>query len=239
LGWIVFFWLAKYLHAYYALLIGLLLMFSAQLMQAARLSTPDCMAALFVLSGIYCLTEKKSALACYSFLLVAILTRIDNILPCLFILSALAFINKWAVKISMVNYVLMLAGALVCFIAAPYIFSLHSLRVASFFEHLKPFSDVSAGFSTGSYISLVKSQAMNGFYHSSLLFFLFLAAILFVGVPPKYGNFNSDQLLILIIVLVIIIRFILQPVISDRFYIPYYLCLAILLVKKFSIKIYP
>jgi hypothetical protein len=76
----------------------------------------------------------------------------------------------------------------------------------------------------------MKSQIANGVYYSSLLLFMDRGCI---------RQFDSDQLLVLTIVLIIACRFILQPVIADRFYIPYYLCIAILLAKKLAFKIYP
>ena len=238
-GMLLFFWLGRYLKTQYTVSTGLLLMLSAPLMQAVRLSTLDSIATLFVLSSIYWLIEKKSVVVCYTFMLLAILTRIDNILPCLFILSALVFTNKWTSKLAWRDYFLMMAGALVCFVLTPYIFSSHSLRVASFFEHLKPFSDRSAGFKMNDYISLAKSQMATGLYYSSLLLFLFLALLLFVDGRFKLNRLNSDQVLVLMFFLIIAFRFILQPVISDRFYIPYYLCIAILLAKKIAVKTYP
>jgi len=91
-------------------------------MQFARLSTSDAMAAFFVLAALFFLAEKRSVALCYCFLLLAILTRIDNILPCFFILTALAVANRWA-RLSLPNYLLLLVGSLFCFAIAPYLFS--------------------------------------------------------------------------------------------------------------------
>jgi hypothetical protein len=133
----------------------------------------------------------------------------------------------------------MVAGALTCVVLTPYISSLHSFRPASFFEHLKPFTDLSTGFNIEGYISLVKSQIATGVYYSSLLLFLFLASLFFIGTGFRFKQLDNDQILMIIIFLIIFSRFILQPVIANRFYIPYYLCIAILLAKRFVVKIYP
>lgn len=239
LGLLVFSWLAKFLEIKFAFLLSILLMFSSPLMEVAGLPTPDAMAALFVLGGIYGLVEMKSIWVCYSFLLFAIFTRIDNILPCLLILSSMAFVNRWTNRLSLPVCLSMMSIALVCVTLTPYIFSLHFFRPASFFEHLKPFTDLSSGFSFKSYTSLIKSQIATGIYYSSLPLFLFLASLLFINTGLKFRLLDSDQVLVLIILLVIFLRFILQPAAANRFYIPYYLYIAILLAKKFAIKIYP
>lgn len=239
LGMLVFFWLAKFLGIRFAFLLSMLLMFSSPLMEVAGLPTPDAMAALFVLTGIYGLVEMKSIWVCFSFLLFAIFIRIDNILPCLLILLSLAFANRWTNRLSLPSCLLMMSVALVCVILTPYIFSLHFFRPTSFFKHLKPFTDLSSGFSLNSYASLIKSQIATGLYFSSLSLFLFLASLLLITTGFKFRLFDSDQILISIIFLVILLRFILQPAIANRFYIPYYLCIAVLIAKKFAVRIYP
>jgi 4-amino-4-deoxy-L-arabinose transferase-like glycosyltransferase len=238
LGILLLIWLRRYLKIEYAVICGLLLMFSAPLMQAARLSTPDCMAALFVLAAFYFFKEKQSLAICYLFLLLAILTRIDNILPCVFILCALIYFDKKN-KSNWAKYILMVAGACFCFFLAPLLFSSHALRLSSFFDHLKPFNDTTTGFHWTNYVRLVKSQLANGFYYSSLLIFLFVCSMIFIHTGIKFQEPGSDQSLIVIIVSTIACRFLLQPVISDRFYIPYYLCIAILLARRIALKIYP
>jgi hypothetical protein len=47
---------------------------------------------------------------------------------------------------------------------------------------------------------------------------------------------SFDQLLFIVIVLIIFLRFILQPVIADRLYITYYISIVVLLIKKIGLK---
>ena len=76
---------------------------------------------------------------------------------------------------------------------------------------------------------------MNGLFFSDLILFLLLGLMLFIERDSfQFKNLSFDQLLSIVIVFAIIARFILQPIISDRFYIAYYISILILLVRKYS-----
>jgi hypothetical protein len=235
LGLFIFFWLTKYMQVILAFAGGLLIMFSAPFMGAVKLSSPDCLAALFVSLAFYCLLENKMLWKIYVFLLLSILTRIDNVLPCFFILSALAFTNKWKYKIPLSAFLFLLAGAAICYWLIPYTFPFYHISYSSFLTHLNPNYEIRQQFIFSDYIALAKSQLMTGVYFSHLAVYILLIVFLFIGrFPLKWQQMNFDELLSLLFLLIFIVRFLLQPVIPDRYYLPYYLCVLILVVRKLA-----
>jgi hypothetical protein len=59
-----------------------------------------------------------------------------------------------------------------------------------------------------------------------------LASLTFVGRPYRFRDMAFDQLFVLTILAILLVRFVLEPVIADRFYIAYYLCILILLIRR-------
>jgi hypothetical protein len=85
------------------------------------------------------------------------------------------------------------------------------------------------------YFALAYSHLITGLLTSNLvIFLLFLVLIFFPTQSLRYPKLNFDQMLCLVIFIIIIVRFIFQPSIADRFYIPYYLCILMLLVRKLT-----
>jgi hypothetical protein len=83
------------------------------------------------------------------------------------------------------------------------------------------------------YLALSISHIMTGLFYSNLLLFLALSGLIFIGRSPlQFRRLSFDQLFVSIIIVTIIVRFVLQPVIADRFYIAYYLCILVLLIRR-------
>jgi hypothetical protein len=76
---------------------------------------------------------------------------------------------------------------------------------------------------------------MTGLYHSSLMIFIFLGYLLTGFSKQNSGKSASPETVFPIVFLAIItIRFLLQPVMADRFYIAYYLVISIFVLKKLN-----
>src|SRR6266404_3077880 len=95
IGLFLFYWLNKYFRSSIAFLGSFLIMFSIFTVAIAGLSTPDCLSALFLFIASYFILEKRNLALMFSFFLLSIFTRVDNIITCFFIISFLMFIPKW------------------------------------------------------------------------------------------------------------------------------------------------
>lgn len=229
-------WLMQYLPTVVAGLLSLLLAVWGPFLSAAKLSTPDCLSAFLLFGALYGLVERKPVWLTYLFLLLAIFSRIDNILPAFFLLSLLLVARKPDQKISLTVYLLLVAGAMLCYLLVcreVKDFGWHGAFYPTFYRHLNTTYDIHAPFSFTEYFALVKSQLTTGLYYSSIALFAVLS-ILYLY-PPRTLSFNRpdrEQTLVLLFWLLIALRFILQPVMADRFYLPYYLCILVLLARK-------
>jgi hypothetical protein len=210
------------------------------MLTTGSVSTPDCFSALILLFAFYFLVEKRSFAGVCIFLILSIFIRLDNIIPALFIILLLTITDKWKEKISFKMF--SIVAIIMC---GSYFFIAHNAQefgwsifyYPSFISHLNPDYDSHSAFSFSNYFSVAHSQIISGLLFSDLVLFLLLGSLLFIDdhkIQTKTLSF--DQLLFIVIVLIIFLRFILQPVIADRLYITYYISIVVLLIKKIGLK---
>jgi hypothetical protein len=183
IGLFLFYWLKKYLGVAMAFFGGLLFMFSLFSVAIAGLSTPDCLSALFLFLSAYFILEKRSPGLMFFFFLLAIFTRVDNIITCFFIISFLAFIEKWR-SINKPQYLFMLAILAISYITIilPTIqFGWNLLYYSQFSRQLDFSWDFDQSFSFSSYLTLVKSKLATALVASHFTFFLFLGLLITGG----------------------------------------------------------
>lgn len=236
IGSLLVFWIRKYLPFMLAIAVSALAMVSAPMWDVVRCSSPDCLSALLLLSAMYFVLEKKSLVGVFVFLLLSILARLDNAIPAVFILSLLAVSNKWETGITLKKYLMMLLA-----ISCACLFISFNARqpgwsifyYPTFLKSLNLSYSLHPEFHGKDYISLVISHFMTGLFFSNLVLFLILASLTFVGRPNfRFRDMAFDQLFVLVILAILLVRFVLEPVIADRFYIAYYLCILILLIRR-------
>jgi len=237
IGLLLFYWLTKYLKLLFAFAGGLLLMFSIYMVSIARESTPDCLSALLMFSAVYFIIEKPSVKLMFLFFLLSIFTRIDNIITCFIILSFLAFSDKWEKHIPIKQYFLMLFIMTACYFSITFATTTFGWNIFYYPTFVTSF-DLAYKFHTTfpfrEYLALMYSKAITAMVLSHLTTFLFLVLLILIPWPGQFRKFGFDQLFSLLLVLIILVRFILFPDLSDRFYIAFYLIIFIFLVRKIS-----
>jgi hypothetical protein len=238
IGIFLLFWLQQIVSLFYASCIGLLLMISPPFLMVAKLSTPDGLSALLIFSAFYFLIGKPSFKAMSIFLLLSMLARLDNILLASALLFLLMLIDNSNGKLSVSKYtpvILSMAGCFFCITATVRSFGWSLFYYPSFMGYLHLAAGLKTGFLFPDYLHLLYSAAINGFYHAYFPFFL-LAGIFF-AYKKRIGslkNPNQDLLVYFCLLLVSLLRFLLQPDLSDRFFIAYYLIGAILFTRKIA-----
>ncbi|HTS45960.1 MAG TPA: hypothetical protein VMH01_16280 [Puia sp.] len=234
IGALLFLWLQKYLPILVAFAASLLIMYSAPMIDVIRTSSPDCLSALFLFGAFYFLIEKKPLTVAFGLLLLSVFTRLDNIVPSFFILTMLLFTNK--IKISPGKYALALLVFFSCYLIIARNASSFGWSVfyyPSFLKQLNLSYHYQPLFHFRDYFTLAYSHLVTGLLASNLVLFLFLLLLVFFPFPSfRFYNFNFDQMIAMTILVIFIVRFIFQPAIADRFYIAYYLCILVLLVRK-------
>jgi len=236
LALLVFHWLKQFLSTPIAFLLALLAMTSVFMLASAGLSTPDTLSAFFLFSAFYFIIQKPRVWIMFSFLLLSILTRADNVIIASIIISFLALGNKWYLKIKTSQYIFMLF-----LIAALYLLIILPIRefgwtlfyYSEYIKHMNFNRDFDKVFTWSDYFSYMYSKAIVGLISSHFIFFMFLATLIIAQpIPIKLQHLSFEQLFTLLLVLIILFRFILLPDISDRFYISFYILIMVLLVKQ-------
>lgn len=240
-GLLLFSWIKKYWNDLYACIASLLIMLSPPLLTVAGLSTPDALSGLLLFTAAYFLTEKRSVVVTFIFLLLAIFSRLDNIIPAVFFMSVIFFTNKWSYKISGGKIILLFSILFLAYFAVSgntHSFGWSIFYYPAFIKQLNTSYTINNSFDIKGYMELAKSQLITGLYFSFVSLFFFLVMLLLwngTGFDPR--KLTIEQMLAITFVVIMTGRFILQPLIADRVYIPYYLSVLAFLVKKSSIAI--
>jgi hypothetical protein len=240
IGSLLFVWLIKYMAISLAALISICTMLTAPLLNAAMLSTPDCLSGFTLFAAMYFILEHRKIFPVFLFFVLSIFARIDNVIAGVLIVSLLAFTRRSVMKISKKQYALMLAGFVICYFIISYRcvqYGWNILFYPSFAQHLDNNSGLSSHFSLAEYMRLAYSQILTGLFFYHLAIYLVMLLFVFVNTPPKLSKLNFDQLLALLTFFIIAVRFILLPEIDDRFYISWYLLIVMLLIRKLSQKV--
>ena len=233
---LVYSWIGKYLPQITGFIFSILLMLSPFMLAAAKLSTPDLFSALLLVAGIYSYVEMRSHDLPALFLLLAIFARLDNVIPVVLISSAIFYIENRNIPAR--KYILFSIAVIASYFFVSWQASRFGWGVfyyPDFATHLNPYYDIQKPFSLPGYLSLVKSQLMTGFYYSSLAIFVFLGCLLPWFSKMNAKNISVETFLSIAFLATIIIRFILQPVIADRFYVAYYIVISVFVLKKYAL----
>jgi hypothetical protein len=205
---------------------------------AGSVSTPDLFSALLLLASFYGLIEKKSTGWICFFLLLAVFTRIDNIVPAFFIMLLLAASPERQKRFSLKKSVIFLLVLSAAYLAVAYPVVRYKWSIwyyPTFISHLDPAYDQDGAFSLTNYLAVAGNQLKNSLRGSSLFLFLTLGLIFLINSEkPFFRRPSFDQLVLLAIFAIILTRFLLQPVIADRFYIAYYIVILVLLIKRIT-----
>lgn len=238
-GLVLFCWLKKYWSVWYSCAAGILIMLSPPLLTVAGLSTPDALSGLLVFTAVYFLTEKKSAITVFVFLVMAIFARLDNIIPAMCLLPFIFFTGKGGQKISAVMNLFLLSGLLLAYFiisAKTRAFGWSIFFYPAFIKQLNVSYTAGSSFDFAAYMELVKSQLATGSFFSFISVFFFLVLVLLRNTSLfSFNKLTMEQMLAIVFVVIIVVRFVLQPLIADRIYVPYYLSVIAFSVKKNSV----
>ncbi len=240
IGFLLLYWLKKYLNIVFASWLSLLVMLSTPMLGVAKLSTPDGLSALLVFSLFYFVIEKQNILLILIFMAGSVFARIDNILTCLAIIGFLVFQNNPLKKMAILQYWGMLAILLLCYFSITASATKYGWSIF-YYNSFSNYVSISHGshstFIAKEYVRLMLGNAINSLYHSQIITFLGLVLSLFIRrTTPLFEDLGFDQIFSLLLVLIIILRFLLYPDIGDRSYIPYYLIVLIFIARRLSGK---
>ena len=236
MGMLLLRWLKHYWSTLLAVVVATLIMICPPFLNLARLSTPDALSALLISLAVYCLIEKKSMLSTIILQVLAITARLDNIIPALFFLPVIWYAgNKGLRNKSMVFLgFFMVLGCFIVVSSRTSNFGWSIYYYPGFVKQLNTSYTANVTFKWNEYIDLVKSQLSAGLRYSMVSLFLLLESFMLKDRPG--GKMPVEQVLAIVFLAIIVIRFMLQPLVADRIYAPYYLCIIPLLVRKYALN---
>ncbi len=238
IGALLFYWLVKNLKISWAFATSLLIMSSGPVLSLARLSTPDSLSTFLLLFSFYFIIERPSLRWTFLLMALSLFARLDNIIPCICILSFLFFSGKWYKKVKPLPYITMMSFLIIIYFGitittlAPFGWS--PLYYPTFMRYVNLSGTEQLHFSLAGYLSLLYSQVITALlYFNFSIFLLFLLLTLYPS-GFQFRKFSFNQQFALLLAAVIFLKFILFPDLSDRFNMAYYLALIILFIKQYQ-----
>lgn len=237
LGILLFFWLSKSTNYFASILLSTLIMLLPPILSTAKLSTPDFLAAFFVLLGLYLLIEHKKFVLGFTIIILSIYTRLDYIIFCMAFVVLLHFgyfINqKLTYSKTFTLFAICIASFfLVSYLAKSYGWSM--LYYPSFSKHMNDENNVNKAFTIVSYFKLIKKTVLIRINSSYLPIFLLLIIIVVTkNIQEIKNRVMGYPALLGMSLIVIVTRFFLQPSVSDRFFLAIYIVALIALVKDY------
>jgi hypothetical protein len=233
---LLYFWQSKHLPSLLNLAICLAMAISGPLITTAKLSTPDCMSALFILTGLYYLVEKRKTTQAFVFLLLSIFTRIDNIIFCVIIIALLRFMKEISGKQFISYLVIACCGYVSIALLANSYGSNLFLSPVVICSQKSILENVNAAFSLKEYVLARHSAIMVSMLFHQLFIYIIFAFLLFINKTPlSIKNLGVEQLISIAILITIVIRLTLNPDLDDRFHVAYYFAFVILAIRHISI----
>ncbi|MGN6401902.1 MAG: hypothetical protein ACTHMD_15700 [Flavisolibacter sp.] len=236
IGLLLFYWLSKYLSQAASFSVALLVMVSPPLTEVTKTSSPDCLSAFLLFAAFYFIVEKPFLAKAFMLMLLSVFARLDNILSCFLVLCVIFFSKKWHNKVQLSTILFMMISFFATFIFISAMTRQYGWNIffySNFADRLHPAYGSGEHFSLESYGRLMYEHLINGLNHSYFALFIALL-VLSLGKSFNWKKMPLDQLVILLLPGIFLLRFILYPDISDRFYVAFYLVIIIFLTKRLN-----
>ncbi|HEX4850527.1 MAG TPA: hypothetical protein VFV08_06955, partial [Puia sp.] len=235
IGVFLLLWTKRYMSLPAACALCFLIMSTSIMLAIAKNSTPDCISALFIFGSVYFLVERKNIIWSTVFILLSTFARIDNVIFACLLLGLIAITANKS------NQTRLRTGLLFIFLLAISFFSTtltvlpfhwSPLFYPNFAQSMNTSYSVHHSFTLHDYIEVAKSHFMTGLFFSNTALFIVLGYLALDKSPPGDDRHDLQNKILFLFLLAIMIRFVFQPIIDDRFYIGYYLCILCFLIKN-------
>jgi hypothetical protein len=237
-GLLLFHWLRKYLSFFYAFAASLLLMHSPFMVQTAGISSPDTLSAFALFCVFYFIAGKRNLLIASLCMLLAVFIRMDNVVTAVPVLVFLSFTGEKEKRLPRKWLLVMLAAMGVSFLIITGMaasFGWNRYFYPSFLHYMSKGFLYRESFSMLAYLELMFSRAVSGIVFSFQTVFALLV-LLMVMTAGKFRlrSLAYEQKFALLLTGITLMRFLVFPDISDRFYTAFYLCIAVLFTRQFA-----
>ncbi|MHB2040071.1 MAG: hypothetical protein ACYCPX_12525 [Acidiferrobacteraceae bacterium] len=226
LGLIVFLWLSRYGGAQRAALLAFLLIATPPVFAVGRLATADALSAAILVLSLYALLELRAPGAFLGLLVLSLYARSDNIVFALMLLCAMAF-GRGPARLPLSPIIAGLAACGLSYLAIAawsHNYGWSTLFYHTFIHQLATPATAAVRIPAKAYLSILLRKLM-AIQNSHLVVFSLIGTFGFLA----NGAARSYRRLLVISAATVVLRYILFPVLVDRFLVPYYLFAAITL----------
>lgn len=234
IGLFLLYWSRRYLKTWLAFAISLFIMYTGLMLNMARLSTPDCLSGLFLFMSCYFILEKRNIPLMVVLFLLAILTRLDNVIFCFAAIAFLTFIphQKLLTRKQFVLLTLLFGLIYIGVVSLTFQFGWDLSYYSQYSRHIDFSSDFDQPSSLSRHFALMYSKLITMLYSFHFMLFMALSILLLGTAYATSRRLNFDHSFLLLFIGLIAFRFLLLPDLSDRFYFWIYLVVFILLMKE-------
>jgi hypothetical protein len=224
IGLITFSWATKILDAIPAIAVSVLLMLTNAAMVLPRLSTPDGLSNLLMLTCFFNIYFDKNKYLTWLLLFISIWLRMDNVVSVLVVLTGLKYWPSSTLNRNRLNY-----GAYFCL-------AVLAIGMAAFMNHFLV-SDT-RWFKNITYIHTLKEYYLQVVLYCHIFSAsYFMPLLIFLVVIQYYFPFNRRQssgYFLVLIASVVFARFLLFPSLENRFMTAYYFTATLLIAERFK-----
>jgi hypothetical protein len=227
IGLFVLFRLISFLPHGKAVLYSVCMMMLSFNLEAASLSTPDCLSAMILLLMLYYTFDKPHTLFLLLLSAASILCRVDNVIS-----AALLFGVMYKQKNIKSNQLLLAAVALICVFFTVTIQSGGNWGLLYYPTFIKFFNAEGSAkyFSFYTFISMAALKISVSLRYGYITFFLLIDVILW-NYTYRLGK-HTERLFCSAFFFFIAVRILLFPQLDDRFFIAYYMYLLIVFIQQ-------
>lgn len=231
IGMLMMVWLNRHYKTWLAALLSGIIISWDTFVNMARLSTPDALSAFFVFIAAFYLVERKSYILTYIMLVLAVFTRLDNMIPAtaMALIPVLTNATRHNVKV----FLLSVAGFGACAFIMAYMVYLNGwslLFFPSYFQRLNISGKATKEFNFQEYFQMIRLGLVYASSKSHIVKFFVLMLSYSTLINRKW---DIEKWLVLVLLVVMVVRFFLHPLTVDRFYLGYYLIFIVLTLKGF------
>jgi hypothetical protein len=232
IGLILFFWMSGFMKGGWAFNFSTLMMLSPPLWTGVLSATPDILCGCFTLLAFYFIIEKKNMLTGFIFLIAGLLMRIDLVLLSVMTALLLYFSAAGGKRIRLGLFIAWLSVSIVIFSLIAFLPGRFNEGTIKYFMVIpSDFAEEHSRDSLSQYFILLVKGLFDTRY-SMISFILLLATVTgIIRLRLTSIQRDFDLQVILLLVANIFLRYLLHPVIDDRFLIAHYLIITLIFLK--------
>ncbi|MEO6169003.1 MAG: hypothetical protein ABIO46_01695, partial [Chitinophagales bacterium] len=232
IGALLFLWMSGIISLLKALIFSVLIMLSPPMWEIALSATPDALSGFLAFLAFFLIVEKRKIIAGLSLLLLCITVRIDFVFLALMTLFFLRFSKATEKRITLNVFLLFSILSVLIFSVIAFGPGNFNRSTIGYYTIVQSDFVQQFGYNPGVQYLVLLVKGIYGSRYSVISLFLLLAMVLFFISKNMVTSEKKFELQIVFLLLLNIgVRYLLHPVIEDRFLVAHYLIITVIFLK--------